>query len=159
MDLLDAKIKLKETRSLFNEKRDETEEAIEAGDVDKAKELKAEVDKIRTDLDELTTKVEELEADKDEDEQEEQDDEQTDETNTNEGGEERMENRQILGGNNEVSEEVRAFQNFVETREIDGDNLKTDSGYVVVPEEVVNNILKIKQAEFNLDKYVNVKPV
>src|SRR5699024_5811426 len=31
--------------------------------------------------------------------------------------------------------------------------------YVVVPEEVVNNILKIKQAEFNLDKYVNVKPV
>lgn len=56
-------------------------------------------------------------------------------------------------------EERDAFQNYLETREIDGGSLKTDSGFVLIPEEVVTSILKLKEKEFNLDKYVTVKPV
>src|SRR5699024_2842633 len=37
-----------------------------------------------------------------------------------------------------TNEETRAFQSYLETREIDGGALKTDSGFVVVPEEVVS---------------------
>src|SRR5699024_2835427 len=59
----------------------------------------------------------------------------------------------------ETDEETRAFQNYLETRDIDGDNLKTDSGFVVVPEEIVTDILKLKEKEFNLDQYVTVKQV
>lgn len=56
-------------------------------------------------------------------------------------------------------EERDAFQAYLETREIDGGSLKTDSGFVLIPEEVVTDILKLKEKEFNLDKYVTVKSV
>ena len=36
---------------------------------------------------------------------------------------------------------------------------KTDSGFVVIPEEIVTDILKLKEVEFNLDQYVTVKKV
>lgn len=58
-----------------------------------------------------------------------------------------------------TSEQTRAFQTYLETRELDGANLKTDSGFVVVPEEIVTDILKLKEVEFNLDQYVTVKNV
>ncbi|WP_019165877.1 phage major capsid protein [Staphylococcus delphini] len=59
-----------------------------------------------------------------------------------------------------TSQEVRDFTNYLETREdIKGGSLKTDSGFVVIPEEIVTDILKLKEVEFNLDKYVTVKRV
>ena len=59
-----------------------------------------------------------------------------------------------------TSQEVRDFQNYLETRDdIQGGSLKTDSGFVVIPEEIVTDILKLKEVEFNLDKYVTVKKV
>lgn len=59
-----------------------------------------------------------------------------------------------------TSQEVRDFQNYLETRDdIKGGSLKTDSGFVVIPEEIVTDILKLKEVEFNLDKYVTVKKV
>jgi|SRR5690625_4305242 len=157
MDLLDTKIKLKETRSLFKEKRDETEAAIEAGDVDKAKELKAEVDKIRTDLDGLTAKVEELEKDKEEDENK-QDETEENNDKTENGDEQRMaeEVRVITGGTQ--NEQRDAFQKYLETRAIEGD-ITTESGYVVVPEEVITEVMKLKQSEFQLSDYVTVRQV
>ncbi len=58
------------------------------------------------------------------------------------------------------SKEVRDFKNYIETRaDIPGGSLKTDSGFVVIPEEIVNDILKLKEVEFNLDQYVTVKSV
>ena len=56
-------------------------------------------------------------------------------------------------------EQRDAFQSYLETREIDGGALKTDSGFVVIPEQVVTDILKLKEKEFNLDQYVTVKNV
>ncbi|MDN5907285.1 MAG: phage major capsid protein [Staphylococcus equorum] len=60
----------------------------------------------------------------------------------------------------EDSEEVRDFKDYIETRaDIPGGSLKTNSGFVVIPEEIVNDILKLKEVEFNLDQYVTVKSV
>ncbi|CAC7153135.1 phage major capsid protein [Staphylococcus aureus] len=59
-----------------------------------------------------------------------------------------------------TSQEVRDFTEYLETRnDIQGGSLKTDSGFVVIPEEIVTDILKLKEVEFNLDKYVTVKRV
>ena len=60
---------------------------------------------------------------------------------------------------NRISEESRAFQNYLETRDIAGGSLTTESGFVVIPEEIVTDILKLKEVEFNLDQYVTVKNV
>ncbi|GGB56810.1 phage capsid protein [Lentibacillus populi] len=57
------------------------------------------------------------------------------------------------------NEQREAFQKYLETREIDGGALKTDSGFVVVPEQIVTEIMKLKEKEFNLDQYVTVKSV
>lgn len=62
----------------------------------------------------------------------------------------------VIQPNNEQRE---AFQKYLETREIDGGALKTDSGFVVVPEQIVTEIMKLKEKEFNLDQYVTVKSV
>ncbi|EHL7203042.1 phage major capsid protein [Staphylococcus pseudintermedius] len=59
-----------------------------------------------------------------------------------------------------ISQEVRDFKAYLESRDdIKGGSLKTDSGFVVIPEEIVTDILKLKEVEFNLDKYVTVKKV
>lgn len=58
-----------------------------------------------------------------------------------------------------TNEERDAFQSYLETRDIDGGSLKTDSGFVLIPEDVVTDILKLKEKEFNLDQYVTVKSV
>src|SRR5699024_4951705 len=55
--------------------------------------------------------------------------------------------------------EVRAFENYLETRDIDGGSLTTESGVVVIPEAIVTDILKLKEVEFNRDQYVTVKNV
>ncbi|AKS69294.1 capsid protein [Staphylococcus schleiferi] len=59
-----------------------------------------------------------------------------------------------------TSQEVRDFKAYLESRDdIKGGSLKTDSGFVVIPEEIVTDILKLKEVEFNLDKYVTIKKV
>ena len=63
---------------------------------------------------------------------------------------------------NDMSPEVRAFKNYLENRaegDIAGGSLTTDSGFVVIPEEIVNTILKLKEREYNLDQYVTVRNV
>ena len=59
-----------------------------------------------------------------------------------------------------TSQEVRDFKAYLESRDdIKGGSLKTDSGFVVIPEEIITDIFKLKEVEFNLDKYVTVKKV
>src|SRR5699024_8650659 len=123
MDLLDTKIKLKETRSLFKEKRDETEAAIEADDVDKAKESKAE-----------------LEKEKEEAENKQDETEQNDDRTENREEQRRAKEERVMTGGTQ-NEQRDAFQKYLETRAIEGD-IPTESGYVVVPEEVITEIMK-----------------
>jgi len=71
-----------------------------------------------------------------------------------------IQNRQILNAAPAISEQRADFKRYLETRaDIPGGSLKTDSGFVVIPEEIVNDILKIKEVEYNLDQYVTVKKV
>nr|WP_244445004.1 phage major capsid protein [Oceanobacillus jeddahense] len=63
------------------------------------------------------------------------------------------------GGVEPTNEQRDAFQTYLETRDIDGGNLTTDSGFVVIPEDIVKEIMTLKEMEYNLDQYVTVKTV
>lgn len=67
--------------------------------------------------------------------------------------------RMVVDNTPAMSQESRDFQSYLETRDIAGGSLKTDSGFVVIPEEIVTDILKLKELEYNLDRFVTVKPV
>lgn len=69
--------------------------------------------------------------------------------------------RMVVDNTPVMSQESRDFQTYLETRaaDIQGGSLKTDSGFVVIPEEIVNEIMKLKEMEYNLDRFVTVKPV
>src|SRR5690625_4307382 len=58
-----------------------------------------------------------------------------------------------------TDEQRQAFETYLETREIEGDSLVKDDGFVVIPEQIITDILKLKEKEFNLDQYVTVKSV
>lgn len=69
--------------------------------------------------------------------------------------------RQVIGaGGATMSEQRSDFLAYLEKRaDVPGGSLTTDSGFVVIPEEVVNDIYKIKEQQYNLDQYVTIKPV
>ena len=68
--------------------------------------------------------------------------------------------RQVVDNSPVVSEQREAFKAYLEKRaDIDGGSLTTDSGFVVIPEEIVTEILKLKEMEYNLDRFVTVKSV
>src|SRR5699024_11629358 len=56
-------------------------------------------------------------------------------------------------------EEARASEQYLDTRDSGGGSLTSESGFVVIPEEIVTDILKLKEVEFNLDQHVTVKNV
>ena len=138
---------MEELKEKIETLRAEALEALENDDVELAKAKKEEIEKLKKQLEEL-----EVEEEKSEEKEEVQE----------------MEERSILKNddfNIEVpevtSEEVRAFEAYLqgEKRDIAGGSIKTDSGFVVIPEEIVTDILKLKEFEFNLDQFVTVKKV
>ena len=138
---------MEELKDKIETLRAEALEALENDDVELAKAKKEEIEKLKKQLEEL-----EVEEEKSEEKEEVQE----------------MEERSILKNddfNIEVpevtSEEVRAFEAYLqgEKRDIAGGSIKTDSGFVVIPEEIVTDILKLKEFEFNLDQFVTVKKV
>ena len=138
---------MEELKEKIETLRVEALEALENDDVELAKAKKEETEKLKKQLEEL-----EVEEEKSEEKEEVQE----------------MEERSILKNddfNIEVpevtSEEVRAFEAYLqgEKRDIAGGSIKTDSGFVVIPEEIVTDILKLKEFEFNLDQFVTVKKV
>lgn len=144
---------------LRSERKDLEIRAQEAYDNEKPKEAIDLVEQIRK-LDERITKLED-EIKKD-DEQNKGDNDSTPTSSTN--GEQRSVSpfapRATEGSKSKDSKEVRDFKRYIETRaDIPGGSLKTDSGFVVIPEEIVIDILKLKEVEFNLDQYVTVKKV
>lgn len=56
-------------------------------------------------------------------------------------------------------EEREAFDVYLETRNITTDGLKTDEGYVVVPEEESESIIELADDIVSLKQFVTVKPV
>lgn len=56
-------------------------------------------------------------------------------------------------------DEVRAFNEYLENRDITVDGLKTDEGYVVIPEEENKNIIELADDIVRLRDLVTVRPV
>jgi len=132
MQLLEMEQRRKEIRTEIKESRDEALKSVEDEDLDTATELADKIEKLQEELNELSEKIDKLD-----------------------GGDESMDRRQVL----DMGSDTREFMDYLETREIDGSALKTDSGFVVVPKEIGTNIKKLKDAQFNLEKYVNVRKV
>lgn len=151
-----------ELLELRTERADLMNKANRALEEDKTEEANDYIAKIK-ELDERISKVE-----KDVDDIKKDDGEDDGENNQTENTENKGEQRNMtsafvekpLNRNEQDSQEVRDFKKYMETRaDIPGGSLKKDSGFVVIPEEIVNDILKLKEVEFNLDQYVTVKSV
>src|SRR5699024_4828869 len=127
--------------------REEALKLVESDDVEAAKEKRETIKKLDEEIAELKKQLEEAE--------EEGKTEKNEEVNV---VEERSISR-IEVPEKVTHEEVRAFENYLETRDIAGGSLTTESGFVVIPEEIVTDILKLKEVELNLDQYVTVKNV
>lgn len=144
---------------LRSERKDLEIRAQEAYDNEKPKEAIDLVEQIKK-LDERITKLED-EIKKDDDQK--KGDNDPTPTPSNNGGQRSVSPfapRATEGSKSKDSKEVRDFKRYIETRaDIQGGSLKTDSGFVVIPEEIVTDILKLKEVEFNLDQYVTVKKV
>lgn len=151
-------IKLLELRT---QRADLMKKANRSLEEDKTEDANDIIAKIK-ELDERITKAEkDIEDIKDEDGEDESKDEEETE-NAGYKGEQRNMNPAFVAKPNQQqeSQEVRDFKHYIETRaDIPGGSLKTDSGFVVIPEEIVTDILKLKEVEFNLDQYVTVKSV
>ena len=144
---------------LRSERKDLEIRAQEAYDNEKPKEAIDLVEQIK-ELDERITKLED-EIKKDDDQKKgDNDPTQTPPTNGGQRSVSPFAPRATEGNKSKDSKEVRDFKRYIETRaDIPGGSLKTDSGFVVIPEEIVTDILKLKEVEFNLDQYVTVKKV
>lgn len=133
--------------------------ALDNDDLAQAEQLEKEIADLRTQLKEKQDKLDELKKD----ETKEDEKEEVVTVDAERALRSRHTDARALGvfNNTEVtSQEVRDFKAYLESRaDIQGGSLKTDSGFVVIPEEIVNDILKLKEVEFNLDKYVTVKKV
>lgn len=130
---------------------DKTEEANDY--IAKIKELDERISKVEKDVDDI--KKEDGEDKNKEENQPENTENKEEQRNMNPAFAVKPQNNQ-----EQDSQEVRDFKKYIETRaDIPGGSLKTDSGFVVIPEEIVTDILKLKEVEFNLDQYVTVKKV
>lgn len=151
-----------ELLELRTQRADLIKKADRALEEDKTEEANAYIAKIK-ELDERISKVEKDVADIKKDDGEDDKEENQPKNMENEGEQRNMHPAFAVQPGNQTkedSQEVRDFKNYIETRaDIPGGSLKTDSGFVVIPEEIVNDILKLKEVEFNLDQYVTVKSV
>lgn len=148
MTIEELKKAIQEKKEQRDKLREEALGLLESDNVEEAQEKRDEIKKLDNEIAELEKELEEKES-------EEENQNENEEVNV---VEERTINR-IEVPENRISEESRAFQNYLETRDIAGGSLTTESGFVVIPEEIVTDILKLKEVEFNLDQYVTVKNV
>src|SRR5690625_3047421 len=151
MSVEEIKTAISDKQEERNKLRDEALALIESDDVDGAKEKREAIKVLDEEISALQKQLEEANENEPE--------EKTKEEVTNVTVEERAINRVEIP-EKATPQEVRDFKNYLETRaDIPGGSLKTDSGFVVIPEEIVTDILKLKEVEFNLDQYVTVKNV
>ena len=148
MTIEELKNAIQEKKEQREKLREEALGLLESDDIDGAQAKRDEIKQLDNEIAELEKELEEKES-------EEENQNENEEVNV---VEERTINR-IEVPENRISEESRAFQKYLETRDIAGGSLTTESGFVVIPEEIVTDILKLKEVEFNLDQYVTVKNV
>lgn len=147
MTISELKDKIQELKDAREKLKEEAASLLESDKVDEAEAKRDEIKKLDAEIAELEKELKE---------KEESDESQNNEevNNVEARSIDRIETPERV-----EKQEVRAFENYLETRDIDGGSLTTESGFVVIPEEIVTDILKLKEVEFNLDQYVTVKNV
>ena len=151
MTVEELKQAIKEKKEQRDKLREEALGLLESDNVEDAQAKRDEIKQLDNEIAELEKELEE----KDSEEENQNENEEVTEVTV----EERTINR-VEVPEKATPQEVRDFKNYLETRaDIQGGSLKTDSGFVVIPEEIVTDILKLKEVEFNLDQYVTVKQV
>lgn len=139
--------RLKEIKARLEEIREMVEDEEKRGDT-KFSELEAEVRELNEEKKELEARqrLNDFENEETREEQNEQ--------------EERSNFRKVNSEEQKTpeQEECEAFEAYLETREMT-DGLKTDEGYVVVPEEENKNIIELADDIVSLKQYVTVKKV
>ncbi|MDK3621112.1 phage major capsid protein [Staphylococcus pseudintermedius] len=131
--------------------------ALDSDELEKAEKLEQEIADLRS---ELKDKEEELEKLKEEEENAEPEPVTVENNGRSTRSQFNAFDLGVMPETKVTSQEVRDFKAYLESRDdIKGGSLKTDSGFVVIPEEIVTDIFKLKEVEFNLDKYVTVKKV
>lgn len=140
-------------------------ELLESDELEKAQENYEAIQKIDKEIAELKKQLKELEEQA-EDESENEEEEQTQEGEIEEMPKElrSMEADRVeiitSEGIKTESAEVRDFKRYLETRDTSGGSLTTESGFVVVPEEVITDVMRLKgEQEYNLDRFVTVRSV
>ena len=151
MTVEELKQAIKEKKEQRDKLREEALGLLESDNVEDAQAKRDEIKQLDNEIAELEKELEE----KDSEEENQNENEEVTEVTV----EERTINR-VEVPEKATPQEVRDFKNYLETRaDIQGGSLKTDSGFVVIPEEIVTDILKLKEVEFNLDQYITVKKV
>ena len=151
MTIEELKNAIQEKKEQRDKLREEALGLLESDNVEDAQAKRDEIKQLDNEIAELEKELEE----KDSEEENQNENEEVTEVTV----EERTINR-VEVPEKATPQEVRDFKNYLETRaDIQGGSLKTDSGFVVIPEEIVTDILKLKEVEFNLDQYVTVKQV
>src|SRR5690625_4449787 len=146
MNLFELKFKREAKRQEMQGKVKEANQAIEKRDLEGAKALKEQIDKIKgeiTTLDDQINQIIEDQGGEEPVEGEENNNTDNPEENRSLAGQAHIPGQTVIEPTNEQRD---AFSNYLETREIDGGSLKTDSGFVVIPEQVVTEIMKLKES-------------
>lgn len=155
MNIEEIKVLIAEKEQERDALKAEALELIEADKLEEAKEKETAIQAIINEIDDLKKQLSDLEDDAEKTEENEGDETVDQENRSIDTGRFNIENREGV-----TSEEVRAFEGYLESRaDIPGGSLTTESGFVVIPEEVVTDILKLKEHEYNLDQFVTVKSV
>lgn len=163
MEKLDKKIaelrsQIKDKKGQVNETAERAIDQAENGNLDQAKQLKDKVAELKKEVEQLQGSLADLEeiAGLSEPQEQTPQNQQPQEQNSNNESEQRSmpQTRTLI---NPQNEEVRSFENFLRTEQRDG--LNTENTAVVIPQQVVNSILKLKQEPYDLSQYVTKKSV
>lgn len=156
--------KIKELRDQISEKQADVNEKIadaqakaSEGDLQGAKDLKAQIDALKAEIAKLQEDLKALEELANLQPEQVQE-EQPQEEKSNKEGEVRSmkKEKEIL---NPAKEELRSFEQYIRSKGEVRDGLTTQNAEVLLPEEVVTEVLELKQASYDLANYVTVKKV
>lgn len=140
-----------------NAKIDEAQAKASEGDLQGAKDIKAEIDALKEEIAKLKEDLKALEELADLQPEQVQEDQPQEEKSNKEGEVRSMKKeKEIL---NPAKEEVRALEQYIRTKGEVRDGLTTQNTEVLLPKEVVTEVLELKQANYDLSNYVTVKKV
>ncbi|MBC2389067.1 phage major capsid protein [Listeria booriae] len=136
-----------EKREAINAQVTEALKSADAGDLDKAKEIKGKIDAAKTDLAALEGELKDY-----------QEIDGLEELQDEEGEDRGLGNkkhRKILDDDTGADD----FEHFIRTKGAEKRDLTTINTSVVVPVDVVNQVMELKQTEVDLSQLVTVQPV